>query len=398
MTTELLLYALQLNLYLFVGLASYQFFFRKKDHFPFNRFYLLSLLGFCIFLPLLKFQSVLPAYSSSEIASQLNEAFISDSSTQKSNSISFLKWASIVYMAVSAFLLIRFTHSIAILAILRSRSQKKGKFLLLPDSDQAFSFFNWIFIGDKIPANHRDLILRHEKLHRQKLHSIDIVLCHLFQILFWINPFVFKLKSFFMEVHEYEADEHCSETDNEYVELLLKQTFNQYDLKISHHFNANHLKSRIMKIQNSSNKRINSSSIILTLGLVLATFVFNQSLFAQSEKVYDHTAENKVDKIAEFPGGNQEMFKFIGNNLKYPADAKKEGREGTVYISFVVGKKGELRDYKVLKAVDSELEDAAIKVLQEMPKWTPAEKDGKKVASSMSIPFRFKIKEEENKD
>jgi TonB family protein len=212
-------------------------------------------------------------------------------------------------------------------------------------------------------------------------------------LVFWFNPLVYKFKYFLDEVHEYEADElSCSNTD-EYLLLLLKQNFEVNSLQLIHQFNANHLKSRIMRIKNSKRKigvRTMSTAIIL-LGLL---FIGNQTLFAQSDKTYKNIAEGEmkeVDKEAEYPGGQEALMTYIAERTKYPKVAKGNNVEGTVFVQFIIEKDGSVGRKKILRGVKNGelLDEAALAAFDNMPNWTPAEKDGKKVATSMVIPIKF---------
>ena len=90
-----------------------------------------------------------------------------------------------------------------------------------------------------------------------------------------------------------------------------------------------------------------------------------------------------------FPGGDEALAKYINENTKYPSAAKENGVEGVVTVGFVVMTDGSLQNVKVVKMVDPDLEKEALRVVNGMPKWTPAEKNGTPVEapSKVEIPF-----------
>lgn len=90
------------------------------------------------------------------------------------------------------------------------------------------------------------------------------------------------------------------------------------------------------------------------------------------------------------------MITYIQENLIYPEDAKEKQIEGKVFVSFVVSKKGKVRDVKVVKGTDSSLDQAAVKVVESMPKWTPGKKDGENINTQMTLPLMYKLPEETN--
>lgn len=104
-----------------------------------------------------------------------------------------------------------------------------------------------------------------------------------------------------------------------------------------------------------------------------------------------------ADQMPEFKGGNQKLIEYISRNVKYPANAKDMEMEGTVQVSFVVGKDGSISDAEIVKGIYSEINDEAIRVVESMPKWTPGKNKGKKVAVQLILPIRFELPKEENK-
>lgn len=102
-----------------------------------------------------------------------------------------------------------------------------------------------------------------------------------------------------------------------------------------------------------------------------------------------------VEKMPEYPGGMNELMGFLGENIKYPAGAKADGEEGTVFIAFTVTADGLVEDPKALgtgKArVDQRLEAEALRVVGSMPRWTPGQQDGKNVAVRYNLPVRFEL-------
>lgn len=90
---------------------------------------------------------------------------------------------------------------------------------------------------------------------------------------------------------------------------------------------------------------------------------------------------------AEFPGGEKAMTEFINENLIYPKSCQEMGIQGRVTVSFIVSKEdGSLKDIKVERGVDSDMDKEAIRIVSSMPKWIPAIEDDKQ---TISIRFRL---------
>jgi len=98
-----------------------------------------------------------------------------------------------------------------------------------------------------------------------------------------------------------------------------------------------------------------------------------------------------VEKMPEFPGGETELYRFLGKNVRYPQAAREVGISGTVNIGFVVEKDGSLSSMTVLRSPHELLSEEALRVMLLMPAWSPGEQRGKPVRVSFSIPFKFTL-------
>jgi TonB family protein len=99
-----------------------------------------------------------------------------------------------------------------------------------------------------------------------------------------------------------------------------------------------------------------------------------------------------VDNIAEFKGGQKELFKYLGMNVKYPADARENGIEGTVYVGFVVEKDGSLSNVNVKRGIGGGCNEASVIVVQSMNgKWNAGSHKGQKVRVAYTLPLKFKL-------
>lgn len=99
-----------------------------------------------------------------------------------------------------------------------------------------------------------------------------------------------------------------------------------------------------------------------------------------------------VEEMPLFPGGEQALRQVISERITYPEDAKKEGIQGRVYITFVVDKNGNVRNAKVARGVHISLDQEAIRVVAGLPQWTPGKQGGKNVSVSYTVPINFALK------
>lgn len=92
----------------------------------------------------------------------------------------------------------------------------------------------------------------------------------------------------------------------------------------------------------------------------------------------------------QFPGGTQELMKFIAEKLRYPAECADKGIEGRVTLSFIIEKDGSVSNIEEMRSPDDRLTAEAIRVVSLMPKWTPGMQDGKEVRVRYMLPVIFR--------
>ncbi len=104
------------------------------------------------------------------------------------------------------------------------------------------------------------------------------------------------------------------------------------------------------------------------------------------DPIYDFVA-----KMPSFPGGEKAMAEFISKNVVYPEIARQNGIKGKVYVQFVVNKKGKIEQIKVMRGVDSTIDQQALNVVSKMPDWIPGESGGHPVSVYFTLPINFQL-------
>ncbi|MBP6610841.1 MAG: energy transducer TonB [Paludibacter sp.] len=112
---------------------------------------------------------------------------------------------------------------------------------------------------------------------------------------------------------------------------------------------------------------------------------------AQVQEEEDNVVFQVVETMPGFPGGDQALFKFLGENVKYPVIAQENGIQGRVICQFVVNRDGSIVDVEVVRPVDPSLDKEAIRVIKSMPKWSPGKQRGKPVRVKYTLPVNFKL-------
>jgi TonB family protein len=96
-----------------------------------------------------------------------------------------------------------------------------------------------------------------------------------------------------------------------------------------------------------------------------------------------------VEDMPKYPGGNPAMKTYIYSNLEYPEQAKSQGIEGEVMVQFLVNQQGKVEQEKVVRSTYEGFNEAALKVIREMPDWTPGKQRGKAVRVQYVVPIKF---------
>lgn len=98
-----------------------------------------------------------------------------------------------------------------------------------------------------------------------------------------------------------------------------------------------------------------------------------------------------VEEMPEFPGGMNELLKYLAKSIKYPVIAQENGIQGRVICAFVVNRDGSIVDAEVLRGVDPSLDKEALRVIMSMPKWKPGKQRGKPVRVKYTVPVTFRL-------
>jgi protein TonB len=98
-----------------------------------------------------------------------------------------------------------------------------------------------------------------------------------------------------------------------------------------------------------------------------------------------------VEETATPKGGMPAFYKYIGEKMKYPAQARRMGVEGKVFVQFVIGKDGSISDVKIIKGIGAGCDEEAARVMQSAPAWNPGKQRGKTVKQRYTLPIQFKL-------
>lgn len=377
---------------------------QTDTHFKLNRWFLLISAFTSIILPFLTFemgssQIILKSAKVLEPVTVLTE--VQDQSAQ-TNYLGQILIGIYICGSLIAF-------SIFIYRLIKIiRIRMKCKFIynseiemaISPESISPFSFHRTMYISEKQyhSINSNDIIL-HEKIHITQRHSFDVLFAELICIITWFNPVSWMFKKALKETHEFLADAGVTEqiSDKAGYFLLLFNNSIGVQTGLTNNFNSTLTLKRLRMMNKPRSGRL---SVLKTLPFIpIAAFLLlvfscgNGKLENTSSQNTMQNSENLAEKLPEFPGGQQAMNQFIIDNVKYPDEARKNGIQGKVLVSFLVSSTGKLKNINVVESVNELLDKEAVRVISSMPNWIPGEVDGKPVDMEMKLPIQFKLGE-----
>ena len=296
-----------------------------------------------------------------------------------------------------------------------------------------FSWMHYIVMNRSDYETSDAAILAHERGHIRLHHSWDLLLVDTLTALQWFNPAMWMLRSDLRAIHEYEADAAVlSQGINarQYQYLLITKAAGFGGYSLANGINHSTLKNRInMMLHTKSNRRSLLKLLVLLpiVGIALAVNAekvvdvrYEESQKGIAEKKAETAAAftttlkydtipgetftavgtfepvqgdvfDVVEEMPQYPGGPQALFKFLGENVHYPAEAEKAGIQGRVIATFVVEKDGSISQPTIVKSVDPLLDAEAIRVISAMPNWKPGKQNGKVVRVKYTVPLSFNL-------
>lgn len=419
--SELVLYLIKSGVLLGILWLIYRLLLSELKLLRINRILLISGMVFSMLLPLIPTTTW---FSTQQVFTGVTLPVIESGKSNMVNNpgIGILNYLLLLYgFGIALYLILFFLRISSLVKLLRQgrASDNPHPALVQHDGIQgAFTFFHRIIWNENsIRPEDRPVILRHELVHLEQKHSIDLLLIELITAIQWFNPFAYLLKKELKAVHEFLADEDSVSQESrpgQYLEAIYHFALRgAKPIYIFNSFGNVSLKRRLI-MMNQRNQKSLWTRYILAFSLLaifsLATTAFSSgsieepvksgftildpySAFEPQEKVFA-----VVKEMPEYPGGQEALMTFVGSNLNYPEKARKSGIEGTVYVSFTIKKNGEVSDVQVLRGIGGGCDEEAMRVVKMMPNWKPGKtKEGKIVATQMNLPLKFVLDGKEDK-
>ena len=289
-------------------LLVYDMFLKKETLFNCNRFYLLFSVVISLVLPFVKInrlKEVIPKeyivnlptifIGKAEKSPHLVEAL--DNVNISSGSV----WSYEYFIYLGSFIaLFVFLFKLKNILLLTYKKPNvkylKASIFNHLEGKNAFSFFNYIFLGKQLNTEEQQSIIAHEYVHVTQKHTLDLLFFEALRILFWFNPLIYMYQNRVANLHEFIADAKAIKNDNKkhYYESLLSQVFDTKKVSfINPFFKQSLIKKRIIMLSKSKSKQINVLKYTLIIPMVFGMLLYT-SCSAQ-----DNTFEEKEMTIME---------------------------------------------------------------------------------------------------
>lgn len=394
-------YLIELAVVHVVLYCGYWLLLRKEHQYGRMRFYLIASTLLALVIPLLKLPRLF-SFSQNPVVTVPMEPLPMDAvnhapvTAESAGSYELVIW---IYIVVSAFFLLKFLSDILHLVWLVRKSRRK-KFLGMAilrvgNLKGSFTFFNWIFVSEKIDPQQHDyeVILNHEQAHASLRHTYDLVFFEMFKACFWWLPTAWIILKEIKIIHEYQADQVAIRTCDvhTYSALLISTSLktNGLNLASCYHDGLIHKRLNAMKQQA---KELNRWKFAALTALCASLVVV---LACSEEKSVEKAQEEIftiVESYPEFEGGIAAFNTHIMKKITYPPQAREAGVEGRVEVQFVVDKDGAISRVEAIRGIGRGFDEEAVRVVKGLPRFKPATQNGRPVRVRMVVPLDFRLK------
>lgn len=373
---EIVIYAFKVNAAFTVLFVAYWAVMRKETWFAARRAWLLGAALLSAMLPLIP-STVIPSTAVSVTLPEISVKGLASTASAPTP----LTILIALHLAITALLLMRLAFR-----SVRAMTTMRGPV------NEACSFLGMVRIPIQFDGPEAEAMRRHEQVHAQQLHSVDVLLYELLGAFWWSNPLWWLAKHELRLVHEYAADAHARVHHAQYDQLLLAQALGTHTSTLVHHFRSSNLKTRIAMLYNDRSPNSTRPKLMLSIPVLALTLVLvSPHAEPPAAPGCAPAPSTTVYQNAEFPGGMEAMTAHIQKNIQYPWYSKQLAVQGTVHVGFTVAADGTIKDATIVQGVHEPLDAEALRVVRTMPKWKPGTADGAPVESIMTLPIRFQL-------
>lgn len=442
-------YMLKSTLYLSAFYLFYKLLLSRDTYFRLNRIALIFSILLSCSLPFVGITTASVALTDSPVSQM--EQHIQMATQVAERPIASNWWSALVliyWVGMFVFLIIHFVLMFRLFLLLCAcrelRAEEDCTILTHRFQLSPFSWMHYIVISENDLEENPLIYLEHEKAHIRAGHTFDILLVTIMTIFQWFNPIVWLLKLELHNIHEYEADNTVLRQGIDgrtYQLLLLRKAAGEYLYSQVNSFNHSLVDGRIRMMLKKRTHPLARLKIIFVLpvavlvseafarpeAIALTSGLESVSLSDYTENILEDgylrrsvmLSDNQVKpeftpkdmvlsgignsgkemaqingimanrNFPEYPGGARNLWLYLKTFLRYPEEAFWNLTEGQVVVKFTVLENGTIESPEIASSVSPELDEEALRLINKMPRWLPAMKEGKPVRSTTTVPVTF---------
>lgn len=304
-----------------ISLLFYKLLLENETMHQFKRFYLLGSVFIAFVIPFITFTTYVEVTPESLQQFSGSSILISETDTSSIINWSLILWR-IYAIGVFIFTFKFLSNLIRLIRRIQQNPRLKNKSfinVLLSDKLIPHTFFNYLFfnkeefINKQIPSE----VITHEEAHARQLHSLDVLLIEILQIVLWFNPLIYLLKDAIKLNHEFLADQAVIKNGIEasnYQKILLAFSSNAPSNKLANALNYSstrltvfgktfsfgkfgQVKKRFKIMKTNTSKGIIWSKGLLLLpllALLLYSFSTSEVIEKEVSNAYSESLENSI--------------------------------------------------------------------------------------------------------
>lgn len=355
-----IIYLLKVSTCIIVSYIFYRLLFGRDTFYSRNRYLILGMLFSSVVFPLITISPSLLIKDSGAAIERIGEivttgGIVQTDVSEKITRFNYIYLIYIIYLAGVLFFLTNLVFGVfkTLRIIKRGTVADAGfpKIIIANEEYPPFSFYPFIVLPERIfysPGFNE--ILKHEKIHIEQKHTIDLLFMQILTALLWFNPAIWMFRRSMVLTHEYMADSKVQGdmiSLKEYQYSLLNTANGSFSISVAHKY-SNFIKKRIIMMNRKPSRNLAAIKNLLLLpiaAVLLVLFSFRPAL--QSDGDDKKLSDASAAAIA----------RHLATKIIYPQDAKDAFVTGTIYLSVEV-KNGVVKESEITKKekrIDSQL-------------------------------------------
>jgi len=240
-----------------------------------------------------------------------------------------------IYWIITVLLVLRIVYSLlrVFMRFAQSERERFMQFTIIyqPINSASYSFFQWVFISNEVKdSQEKQNIINHELVHASQFHSIDVIVVELLTAVMWFNPFIWLMRKWMQQLHEYLADDGVVKSGTnvlEYQALLVNQVAGERLICLPSGFNQSLIKKRLAMMTKTKINKKSGYRLLMLIPLTALIFI-----------ILSFTNKSKAVKVEKSASNPLITNSFSTDTAKTPKVAGTNQKKAVKFTPSVVSK------------------------------------------------------------